>query len=186
MAGRKRADDQPDASDAHTMVERWRRLDEQLECPHCGTGRLPESRFCLRCGHELPPIEREDSPEVVAQKRPGRRAVNWLYDTFPSVAAPRALAASVAGLLLAGGLWGLAIRHFAGGVGKGKYQAIGTFLVAISIGALACVTHMTAVGWLFAGELAPPWEALPELRLRHWLAAVLVTVLVIGLAALIA
>ena len=73
----------PESGAEPTIVQRRAKVLERPRCPRCGTGWVPGSQFCIRCGTRLPEIEREEPPETAEQRRPSRRALNWFVDLVP-------------------------------------------------------------------------------------------------------
>ena len=173
----KRPDEVPEASGLRWVLKRWAELSAQLRCPACGTGRLPETRFCAKCGAELPPIRHEESPEALKRQRAFWRAVNWLVDLVPSIVYPKVIAASLAAMVL--GVVGVFLGFvvMSGAMSGGQFGAFFTFFRFLSVAGAGALTYLIGLGWLLSGRLWPFWEAYAEFRLKHVLLAVVLAML---------
>jgi len=178
----KKPDRTPEPGRLKWALKRWAELGGQLQCPQCGTGRLPESRFCLKCGAELPPIRHEESPEALERKRPSRRALNWLVDLVPGILSPKVTAASLAAALV--GIVGLraAFGIFAGISPGMGFAAIFAFFYFCSVAFGSALVYLSGLGWLLCGRVCPFWEACSELRLKQLLLALVLAALAFRIA----
>jgi len=140
---------------------------------------MPESRYCANCGAELPEIEHEESPEAIERKRPSRRALNWLVDLVPGAFLPKVLVASLAALVASAvvGAFALSILRKPPASWGGPMA----ILFFAPIGLLGLLAYACGLGWLMCGRLCTPLEAHLELRVKHWLFAVLMTGAAVGL-----
>ena len=168
------------------MMRRWASLSRQSRCPQCNVARTPEMLRCANCGAELPRIRLFDSRQVAAMKRPWGRFLGWLGAVAPGVGSPWVLGAVL--LALTAAVFGLAIsiRVFSGLDIRGDIASPGKFLLAVWPGLIGLVAHISGLGWLFYGGICSPMRAAADMRVRHWLLASALTVVVMRLAALVA
>ena len=175
----ERPDSEPDASRQSHILQRRARLLAQLECPECRCGRMPETKYCLRCGAELPEVQREESPDVAWQRRPGPRALNWFIDLVPGVVSPKVLAysllACVAGI--SGGPLALGILGMADGMHA--FASVFIFPVYLLLGFISASAYVLGVTWLLYGKVCSPFEAFADFRVKHWLLLALLVVLAV-------
>jgi len=142
----------------------WRResLLKQLKCPSCGEGRMPETEYCVRCGTKLPEVRREESAEVIEQKRLRSRGINLVVDLVPGLASLK----TVVTILF---VFGLAAANAAVAFSV-------MFMLATLFGFFAILLYLTGLVWLLHGKVCNPIEAMADFRLRHWLLLIALTV----------
>ena len=177
----------PEKDRGYSILERREVLRRQLKCPACGCGRMPDSRYCLSCGSELPEIERAESPETIEQKRWQSRALNSFVDLVPGVASPKVIVCSL--LALGAGCGGAPLAFYvfsalmrrvsgagAGGIGPAMF---GLCLYAL-IGFFSLVVYVLGLIWLLRGEMCSPMEvfdAFGDFRPKHWVMLIALTIL---------
>jgi len=161
--------------DSSIIARRERRL-RQLKCPECGLGRLPDTRFCVRCGAELPQLPHEESPEQIEEKRPRNRAFNWVVDLAPGLIVPRVLAAVVAVTLGAVAAGGLAYAAFSKVGASGPFAAVFIVPLAALLGGGGMILYVSALTWLLYGCICNPVVAMADFKAKHWLLLMTLTV----------
>ena len=172
------ARDEPDTTSemgAPGILHRRESLRKQLECPQCGSGRMPESKYCLRCGAKLPEIQREESPEVRARQRLRSRILIHFGLLLPGAFSPKVLCASL--LMCAAGLVGgptaLFIMSEVGALGWAG--AVFMFGLYLAVGFLSALAYLLGLSWLLSGEICNLREALAGFRAGHWILFLVLT-----------
>ena len=161
--------------DSSIVARRERRL-RQLKCPRCGLGRLPNTRFCFRCGAELPQLLHEESPEQIEEKRPRNRALNWLVDLAPGLIVPRVLAAVAVATAIAalGGVMANAV--FSKVSAMGPFAAVFIVPLGALLGGGGLILYVSALTWLLCGSICNPVVAMTDFKTKHWLLLMTLTV----------
>ena len=169
--------DTPPPTDDLSLVERRERRRRKLVCQSCGTGRLPESRYCLQCGAELPEVPHEELPEIAELKRPSKRAVLWFGDLLPGIFSLKLLAQSCALFVVAVVSGVISKRTFSTMAGWGGFQAVFYLPLATFLGGGAVLLWLTGLSWLLYGHVTNLVEAFSDFRTRHWFTLLILTVL---------
>ncbi len=161
-----------------TVMQRRRHLWRQFKCPNCGVGRMPESRYCIRCGVELPEITRLESAEEIEQKKPSRRVLAWFVDLVPGAFSPKVLGAA-AGMSAAALVLGLvAFRFVFPRCLANPFAAVFFLPLFTLLGGIGLIIFVCGLSWLLCGEVCHLWDAFSDFRVKHWL--VFLALIVLG------
>ncbi len=164
------------------MLKRWQDLSKQLQCPNCGAGHLPESRFCLRCGAGLPEIQRGESPLITEQRAASRRALNWIVDLVPGVVSPGVCGASLAAFVVAGTGALFAFSVLSGVGSAGPFGAVLILPLFAALGFASILIYISGLSWLLYGKVCNPVEAFVDFKFKDWAVAIVMTVLAVKIA----
>ena len=169
----------PEKDKGYTILQRRKILLGQLKCPACGCGRMPDSRYCLSCGAELPEIQRTESPETVAQRQWQARVLNGFVDLVPGVTSSKVVVCSL--LVLLTGVMGAWFAFW--GMSGGGLTAALVLPLCVAIAFFSFCVYVLGLVWLLYGTVCSPIElveALASFRLKHWMTLITLTALGAG------
>lgn len=130
-------------------------------------GVMPVSRFCIRCGAELPPLP--PRPELVEREDERNRNAwkIWLFHIFPGLLSIRVMIVSIACFIAA--LYCGRIAENAMG-GATRMQVL--FFMSTGVGAgMACILlYVSGLLLILNGRMGNPLKVLYELDAPRWMA----------------